>query len=607
MTEEQLIQRTIKYNRQAAQNLSAYRRKVIALFYLGLALTLLFCLPFIALLVFALERCAQHLIPGLFLFAISLLILSRIVRPLLATINETADNIALQPKQSPALFRLVEEISTELNLNNNLQINLHKQLSISGTSDKKQTILNLGLPLLQTLTPDQFRSIVTNELIHIRNGNERLQSTMSLRLQRWSNLRDSLNGSLLGSLSAPFFKHILPWLDLHTYPLYCHNVLHNDTETTRFCPPEELAAALCNLHAAAAYLEADFWHQFTYQSRQYKRPPKMPFHAYPACLEPASLKNHLEAALNVPHYVHNPRPTLQNRLRNLRLAPRLDFPQPEQSAAKLLGDTLQQAMQQFNQEWWQGETDQSWQKAYDSHQERLTRLQTLNDMAEEHTLPEKEALERAMLTEHAANDPQSALMQLAELHRLHPDSAQVCLEYGRMLLDKHDGDGVPVIRRAGELDNMLTIQAATIERDYHAKHDRNDAAAYCQKIIDHRLNEDEQAQAERTYCTPEDLLEPAQIPANELAEFQAYLQTIDGLDKVYLVQKTVRYRKHQPIYIIAFTVRTRLWQSKTAAIIRITEQLTAAPFPHEAFIITLSGEFKSMHPRITQMKNARII
>lgn len=607
MTEEQLILRTIKYNRQAAQNLSAYRRKVIALFYLGLALTLLFCLPFLALLVFALERCTQHLIPGSFLFAASLLILSRIIRPLLASINETTDNIPLQPKQIPALYHLVEEVATELELNCNLQINLHKQLSISAVSRKKQTVLNLGLPLLQTLTPEQFRSILTNELIHARNGNERLQHTMNLRLKRWNNLRDSLNGSMLGSLSAPFFKHILPWLDLHTYPLYCHNVLHNDTETTRFCPPEALAAALCNLHAAAAYLEADFWHQLTYQSREHQQPPKMPFHAYPASLEHASLKNHLEAALNMPHYVHNPHPTLQNRLRNLHRPAKLDLPQPEQSAAQLLGDTLAQTVQQFNQEWWQGQTGESWQRAYHSHQAHLLRLQALNTMAAEGILPESEALERALLTEHITNNTQEALQQLAELHRQAPNSAQVCLEYGRTLLDQHDGDGVAIIRNAVRLDSTLASQAATIERDYHNRYGRHDAAAYCQNMIDNHQREDKLAQEERTYCTPQDSVEPAHIAQNELAELQAYLRTIENLEQAYLVKKTVHHYQHRPIYIIAFSIRIRPWRSKTAAIMRITEQLAAAPFQHEAFIIALTGQFKPMLHNLAQIENARIL
>lgn len=606
MTEEQLLRRTAKYNSQAAANLNAYRRKVIALCQLGLVLILLFCLPFFALLAFAIERCTDHFLLGSFLLFICLIILSRIIGPLLEAVHTQPETIPLTPTQSPELFGMVKETAASLGINANIQIELHKHLAVFGRTGKRCTTLNLGLPLLQTLTPQQFRSILINELIHIRTGNEHLQHKITSRMQRWNNLKDSLNGSLLGTLSAPFFKYTLPWIDLHTYPLYCHNVLQNDIQTTRFCNPDELAAALCNLHAAAGYLEADFWQQFSKQSEQHDRPLQMPFSAYPGYLKTASLQSHLDNALNMPHYVQNPRPTLQNRLRNLSRSARLNFPAPDQSAATLLGEALPDILQQFDEEWWNHEVSAHWEQAHTLHQERIVRLQELDKQAVQNTLDERTAFERAMLTEHIAKNTESALQQLTELYRRNPQASGVCLEYGRLLLDKHDGDGVPIVRRAAELNDDLIIEAATIERNYHHKYGRHEAAVYCQNIIDRQSFVKAAAQAERDNCTPHDALTPADIPPQELAGFLNYLNGIDGLDEVYLAQKEVQFQPHKPIYIIAFVTRPGLLKNKNKAIDRITAALIRAPFPHEAFIVALDNEFMPMLPRLKRIANARI-
>lgn len=606
MTEEKLILRTLRYNRQAADNLPAYRLKVIALFHLGLAFTLLFCLPFFALLLFAIERCTQHMLFGSILSVISLLILSRIIRPLSASFHDRPDSIPLDAKQSPELFAMVQDAAAKLGLSSQVRINLNKHLAINGQSGKKHTVLNVGLPLMQTLTREQFESVLLNELIHVRNGNQRLQSTMSLRIKRWTHLRDSLEGSLfLGPLCAPFFQYILPWLDLHTYPLYCQNVLQNDAETARLCPPETLACALCNLYTAASYLESDFWQQLTEQSRSHKQPVQMPFSAYPGCLKPAKLQSHLDNTLSMPAYIYNTSPTLQHRLNNLRLPARLDFPRQGQAASALLGSALAKAQRQFDQEWWQGSIRSSWQHAYDTHQNHLNRLKELDALAAHGTLSASDALERALLTEAAAGDTESALRQFAVLYRRDPGCAGTNLEYGRLLLDRHDGDGVPLVRRAAALDSSLAVEAATLERDYHERFGRHDAAAYCQATLNRLAAQAEAAQAERTYCTPDDQIAPACLPAEDSADFYAYLDTVPDLDEVYLVRKIVQYHTDQPVYIIAFTVKQRLL-GRTAAIRRATERLSSSPFPREAFIISLDKEFAGMKRRLQKTPGARI-
>lgn len=609
MNEKKLILRTIKYNQQAANNLPAYRRKVIALFHLGFALTLFFCIPFLLLLIFSIERCTQHLLLGSVLMIASLFILGRIIRPLLTVIatNDHPESTPLDPQKSPELFDMARSIASKLGLNNKININLHKHLAISGSSDKKGTTLYIGLPLMQTLTRSQFESVLTNQLIHIHNGNERLKNTMNLRIKRWVNLRDNLEGCFLGTLSAPFFKHTLPWLDLHTYPLYCHSILHSDTETTRLCPPETFATALCNLHTAASYLESDFWEQLTEQSRHIKRPRQMPFDAYPACLKPSALQSHLDNALNIPGYVHNTSPTLQQRLKNLNMPAKISFPEPEKAASALLGDVMQLLMQQrFNREWWLGQTKENWQKAYEAHQTDKENLAELDRLAGQQTLDKPAALMRAFLTESVNGDTEAALQQLAAIYRMHPSCPETCLHYGRMLLDKHDGDGVALVRRAAALDSTLALEAATLERDYHQRHGRTEAADHCQTEIDRLELVAREAQAERTYCRPDDPVQPACVAPETLSNLQAYLDTVEELGEVYLVEKTVAQPTDTPLYIIAFTTKHRWCKSETAAAERITARLTHAPFPHEAFIIPLNQEFTLMKPRLQKIENARI-
>ena len=618
MTREKFEALVTRLETEARSRPGAYRAKVLLLALLGngylAAIVLVLAALFLVLLgsIVWLKAAGAKLalVVGVFLWLVLKALWIRLEPP---------QGTEIRPRQAPELFAMIDELRLRLGAPRFHHVLMTDEFNAGvvqaprlGIFGWPRNYLLIGLPLMKSLSPEQFKAVLAHEFGHLARGHGRMSNWLYRQRLRWSRLMDALeDAESKGSfLFRPFLRWFAPYFNAYSFPLARANEYEADATSMRLTSSRAAAEALTGVNVVGSYLEERYWPGIYRRADEQAQPAFSPFRglAVAGDVDEASARSWLEQAMARPTTVDDTHPALNERLAAIGEAPRLALPAPGEAADRLLGGALPAITEAFDRRWQAG-IQPSWTERHRQVQEARRELADLEAKhASGAELELGEAFRRATLTEDYGSGADSALEQFRALHARAPDHPALCYALGARLLARDDGAGAPLVERAMHLDDDLVAAGAERLRDFHWRGGREaEADAWHRRLVE-RTELLQAAEKERASVTVRDKFEPHGLAEEALERLREQLSGIPGLKKAYLLKKRVQHLPERPLYVLGYTVRAPLGlglkKRAAEAQRRIHESVR---FPGETLFFNVQGENYRFGRKFRWKRGARVV
>lgn len=620
MTDEQFNNLVERLEESAKRDPSGYRNRVVLLALLGYAYLGLILVVLAVLFLLALA--SLTVIKG-FAFKLIIPIGAFIVLVLRAMWVRLAPPVGRELKraEAPSLFNAIEDLRRKLKAPRFHRVLITDdfnaavvQLPRLGMLGWHRNYLLIGLPLLKSLTVEQFKAVLAHEFGHLSAGHGRTSNWIYRLRMSWVRLMGVLEHQRSWGtfMFRRFFHWYVPYFSAYSFPLARANEYQADSVAATLTSPRAASEALTSVSVVNSYLVERYWPDLHKRADDTPQPAFAPYsrmgEQLTTGIDETSTRSWMEKALALKTDASNTHPSLSDRLNAIGEAPRLALPAAGQSADTLLGESLPQITTDLDRHWRQSILA-AWEQRHREVQEgraRLAELDQLRVTKGELDLPE--ALDRARLTESFGAGADAALAQFRALHARAPDQPIHCFALGQRLLARDDEAGFKLVEQAIEHDEDAILAGCELLRDYCWRKGREEEAKSWHARWTGRAQLLQAAQAERENIFIKDKFERHGLPEDVIEDLRQQLKTLPRLKKAYLVRKRVQHLAHRPFYVLGFTV-TSWWQPGSRR--RATEAqnaiLATIRFPGEFLVLSVEGENYRFGRKFRFMRGSRIL
>ena len=477
--------------------------------------------------------------------------------------------------------------------------------------------LQIGLPLMQALSPDQFRAVMAHEMGHLSANHSKFSGWIYRVRLTWFQLLQNLHGSghKAAFLFTAFFNWYAPYFAAYSFVLARANEYVADRCAAEVTGAQTAAEALIQTTLQGRYFEAAFWPTLLEGARKQPDPPASSLTALVSAFKERpheDAERWYDEALEEKTDLDDTHPSLSERLAALgyRTTPGgpLDLPKPplplpappsETAADAYLGPSLNRFAPAVDAEW-KRQLGPHWQKEYQEAQTARRKLDVLDEQAASETLSPAEAWERASLTA-TLHGGEYALPLIAEIVQTQPENAEANYALGRLLLKENDERGIPYVQKAMSLTPDAVAPGNELLYWYARRQGRAAEAAGYRERAKQAQHVDESGQREREDVSPSDTFVYHGLSSEELAQFRLQLSQFGQIGKAYLVRKQVKYRPDAPLYVLGILPRGSADQGLAAVLgPRIN-------FPGETILIILEGGSKKFEKPLSRLSSALIL
>ena len=620
MTDDRFEALVARLETEAIRAPRSYQFKVLALALLGNAYLGLMIFIVSALLIALVASIAILKALAIKLILVVGFFLWLIIKALWIRIEPPA-GMPIRASEAPELFAMIDDLRRQLRAPQFHHVLIIDELNAAVVQSPRLGIfgwprnyLLLGLPLMKTLTVEQFKAVLAHEFGHLAKQHGRLSNWIYRQRLRWSRLLDILSAhdSRGSFLFKPFLKWFSPYFNAYSFPLARANEYEADATSVRLTSPAAAAQALTGINVVGRYLDEQYWPAIHNQVKDVPQPSFAPFSAMgqgmTQAVEPEAANNWLGKALERATSTADTHPALKDRLAAIGEAAALQLPTESEAADNLLGSARERIATHFDQGW-QRNIEEAWQQRHQEICQNRLQLEELNRKAAAgETLSVQESYDRALLTESIAEQAEESLAQLQALHERVPDDPVVRFALGARLLGRDDEAGAAHVMAAMQLDESATVRACELLRDYHWRNERQDEAhAWHNKMLE-RIALEQAAEQERNIIRTNDKFEVHGLADAALDNLRQQLQAIPGLRKAYLVRKKVKHLAHRPCYVFGFRVKSWWQWHRKARVAEALRQIRASVnFPGETMIINVEGDNYRFGRKFSWMRGARIL
>jgi Zn-dependent protease with chaperone function len=619
MTNEQFDSLVSRLEKQAHNNPRGYQIKVLLLAVLGNAYMGAMLLLIVALLVALVVSLTVFKAFAIKLIIILGLFLWMILKALWVKIDPPT-GAEIRADQAPALFSIIDGLRRQLGAPRFHHVLINDEFNAGVMQSPRLGIfgwhcnyLLIGLPLIKSLTVEQFTAVLAHEFGHLAKGHGRMSNWIYRQRLRWTRLLAVLeaNESKGRFLFMPFLNWFAPYFNAYSFPLARANEYEADAISVRLTSSQTAAEALTGISVIDRYLAEKYWPQIFKKADEQQHP------VTPYCGMGRSLATELDEVpgqswlnqeLAMQTDSADTHPALHDRLEKIGAPPLLALPAAGQAADRLLGNALEVITERIDRQW-QENVSSAWKERYQEVQGGRHRLAELNaQLAGGAVLTVEEAYDRARLSETIGNNPADALAQFRALNERAPDDPVVCFSLGAHLLRHDDAAGSSFVERAMSLDANIITSGCELLRDFHWRNGRkDDAQAWHQRLVE-RLQIEEAAAKERNELSLDDKFEYHGLSDEALARLRDGLQSVHGLRCAYFVKKCVRHLEEIPCYVLGYRVSGffQLHSKRRAQeVLREIKELEC--FPGETIIVNVEGDNYRFGRKLRWRYGARIV
>ncbi|HWM65048.1 MAG TPA: M48 family metallopeptidase [Steroidobacteraceae bacterium] len=484
----------------AASNPAAYRRRVFGLAILGYGYLLLVVTVLLAL-------CAVLLASIVYLQVIAVKLLLLVGGPLWLVLRSMW--VELQPPAGerltklrvPGLFQMLGDLRKRLRTPRIHHVLLTPDFNAGvmqvprlGLLGWHRNYLFIGLPLMKSLTVEQFQAVLAHELGHLSGGHARAGNWIYRLRLIWQRLEAAFSQTSHWG-AAPiraFFKWYIPRFSATSFPLARANEYEADAAALNLTSARSAAQALTAVSIVGSYLSEKYWPKIHSAARELPQPAFAPYSEFMATAiqdVPAhELQSWQETALAGRTSYDDTHPSLADRLKAMGVAAEFAPPLAGDSAERLLGAERARLESAFDAQW-RERVAESWKQVHENTRTHRLRLSELRSQAAQTGLDEQKALELADLEEDVGEGSVAALRMRRALVAKYPESAPARFSLARQLLRAVDVDGVALMEALIEKEPNAFSAGAQLLQDYYWRRNERDLALQWQRRFMERANE----------------------------------------------------------------------------------------------------------------------
>ncbi|MEJ2677460.1 MAG: M48 family metallopeptidase [Gemmatimonadota bacterium] len=532
------------------------------------------------------------------------------------------DGVRLRRADAPRLFREIDSIRKRLRVPAIRRVLVDGQLNAGvaeiprlGIFGWHQRCLRIGLLLMLSLSPEEFRAVLAHEMGHLSRAHGRISAwayQLSLRWERIANELEQRRTNLTMVFSA-FFDWYAPRFDAYSYALRRRHEFEADGDAAEIAGREACVSALKRSGIIQRHLTETHWPEVWIQTMNVAEPPPGFFTRFSAGLRdqmpPERAAAWLEQALAqaaAPGDVH---PSLAERLAAFgdgepgRVPPWPDDG-AQDAAEYYLGAHAEVVIQECEASW-QSDVAEEWRETHEHWLRLRERIKLLESRAASGVISADEEWDLACATAEARGK-QAALPVLRRLVERPEPRPEWLYTLGKTLIEGGEIEGIYHLAAAMTAEWRYTVRGCQLIIEYLERNDReNDAAPFRQQLEEH-LAEREKARRERETVRPEELI-PHDLDAAALETLVSELGSHDDVKHAYLARKELHHLPDSPLYILGLTAK--IWTGSASdlatdkAVKRIGRDLE---FPASIAFIPLNEKHRKLHERLKTIPGALI-
>lgn len=418
------------------------------------------------------------------------------------------EGIRLTREQAPRLFALADELASKLEAPrvHVLQIDGEYNASLAqvprlGPFGWQRNYLTLGLPLMQALTPEQFRAVLAHELGHLSGNHGRFGSWVYRVRQTWVQLLVRLEREERWGAFAftKFVNWFAPYFNAYSFVLARRHEYEADKAAAQVAGAREAARALAAVNIKGSYLSEKYWPEILSRADEQREPTPGAFAGMLPVLRsgPAAgdARQFLQRSLLEETGYEDTHPALAQRLGALGFGPDEAESLAEEvaaagegvetAAAHYLAELRGELSRRLDEEW-VAKAAPFWRERHERVTKLRSQLAALEEKSKTQQLNDKEAWALAELTTEfkGADEAVPLLRAFIESHEQKMTAAPAHSLLGQILLSKDDESGVEHMKKAMAADHEYTPVACQVLYGYLRAHGQEEEAeAYGRKLL----------------------------------------------------------------------------------------------------------------------------
>ncbi len=544
--------------------------------------------------------------------------------------TEDPEGLALTAAEAPELFLLLAEIGRKLDAPPFHRVLLVSDYNASvvqvprlGVFGWHRNFLLLGLPLLLSLSREEFAAVLAHEFGHLSRSHGRLGNWLYRLRRSWERVFEGLVRNPPGKLAwvlTAFVDWFWPRFNARAFVLSRTHEYEADAAAARATSSRALGSALSRLVVDAPLLDEQFWPAVYRRTNTEAAPPPAVFEelgqALRAGADPADSARWLRAGFLVTTNNADTHPCLADRLRALGQLPAENgTPEVPSSLPARAGPDAAQALLGDRCGDWQRRLSERWRKAvaelWRQRHAEAVRLQQelagLEAVANGKPPTPDELWQRAELKLQLGGDA-AAVPLLDQLLALRPNHPVACLVRGRHLLEADDPDGVGLVERAVTEDSTLTEAACQLLAGHFARTGQTDRLRSVVQRLDAFGERQRIAQRERDTVTAADTFRPHGLAESVLAPLRQAIAAEGAVRRAHLACKEVQVFPENPCYVLALVLDRPFWKPASVnadqqVVNRVVAQLSLSGY---VLVFVADKNLKSLGARIAEQAESLV-
>ncbi|MEO0536253.1 MAG: M48 family metalloprotease [Cyanobacteria bacterium P01_A01_bin.123] len=549
------------------------------------------------------------------------------------------NGLELKSRQVPRLFQLVRDLQRELKTPPVHYILLTDEFNAAmaqiprfGFFGGYRNYLIVGLPLLQTLAPAQFRAVLAHELGHLSGRHGQFGHWIYRVRQSWYQLLASLENavpqtsegaiaimlmlaSMIGRGIFVFFFHwYTPFFAAYSFVLARADEYEADRYAAKLAGAKNLASALASVEIKGGYVLPTFWRNLGAKADVQLEPPNPYTELAIQMQQPLpseDAKTWLKEVLERQTDTEDTHPCLKDRLNRMGCKPNQVLPllKPTKTTAaeQFLGKALPQLLDHFNQVW-QGAITHQWRERYQETQTLKQQLASLEESDSDMPLSLAERWQRANLTAELKG-VEAALPDLQTILSDKPNHLGAHSLLGQLLLSKGDRKGIQHLEKVMMRDSSAYAKGVKLIAAFLHKHDGEAIANQYLTKARQQAEVVRQARFERSRVTHHHTFVLSELTPAVRQSVQVQLKAYADIKVAYLVQKVVKHLPDSPLYVLAIepTDQALIVQKGRSPSDQLMDALVnELDLPDESILILLDKEQTALKVKLRKMEGAKL-
>lgn len=634
MTGEQFEALVSRLEELAKRDPRGYRLRVAALallayFYILAVLFLLIALTVATVVVFLEAKGAYYL---LFKLGLPLALLSFFIcRSFWVRFSPPA-GVLISASDSPRIFELVDELKVKLDCPKIEAVYLNADFNASvyslprfGFLGAHKHYLCLGLPLMQSLSPEQFRAVLAHEMGHLSGNHGKFGSWIySVRTTSAQLLDVVRKQSALGNfVFRHFFEWYYPFFNAYSFVLIRQHEYEADKCAAEVTGPKTAALSLINSEIKNRYVDLKFWKELFKKVDSSPSPPSAPFHE----LSELMMRSKMDAesfkwyqqALRRRTTTSQSHPSLLDRIKamsELDSAASIENLSEEelQSAWDLKTSAAQEYLQgklndleQRMDLAWHHAYDQNWRSLHVERKEWRKQLAFFEEKEQSVPLSDDELLSKCQLYAQLKSPAETVQLLRKALERL-PEEVSLHYNLGERLLAEGNLEGIDHLEKVMLLKPVYGHELCELIYQHLMDDGRvEQAKTYLEKIQRYK-DQLHLAAKERAGLRAADNYIAHNLDEVQIKAIVQHFQSIPVIKRAFLVCKSVTTFSDRPFFIIIVDIQYPLFKlvdsDETKKIIRNLSKVVS--MPSEGYVIALNWAPGNLKKSLKTIPNALI-